>query len=62
MRVALPFRSLLVHAATRGSVVRSLHVEQRLTELGVELPPLGVPKGSYVRGSARLQKPKSDGA
>lgn len=32
----------------RRQVVRRVHVEKRIAELGHELPPLGTPKGSYA--------------
>lgn len=48
----LAFATLMVRAATRSPrlVARGAHAEARLAELGLELPPLGEPKGSYVRG------------
>ena len=32
----------------RAQVIRRVHVEKRISELGHELPPLGTPKGSYA--------------
>mmetsp|Transcript_36570 Transcript_36570/g.117280 ORF Transcript_36570/g.117280 Transcript_36570/m.117280 type:complete len:176 (+) Transcript_36570:54-581(+) len=47
MLAKLPLR-LAAHAAARSVVVRGLHVERRLGELGIALPALGTPKGSYA--------------
>ena len=36
-----------VRPASRSALVRAVHVESRLTELGITLPPPGGPKANY---------------
>ena len=47
-RALLLRRALPRHASINSFLARGVKTEARLLELGVELPPAGVPKGNFV--------------
>ena len=50
MRV-LPALLTTVRPVSRSPLLRLVHTERRLTELGIVLPPPGLPKANYTTAS-----------